>query len=483
MRGYYDEHPELSWEDFLCSFNDVPRRGIRVRERRMEAASAEVAGVRDSLSSWFGIPDSVGIESVPWCANGFYIDEQDAGKNPFYHAGAFYIQEPSAMLPAELLDVRPGEMVLDLCAAPGGKATRLGECLRGEGLLVANEVSADRARALLRNVELFGIENVVITNETPEKLADRFSSFFDKILVDAPCSGEGMFRRDSQAVKSWESFGPTVCAPLQLSILESAHRMLKEGGRLVYSTCTFNPDENERNVDAFLAKHPGYRVADGVPEGVSRCDGALFSGAFRIWPQDGRGDGHFAVCLEKVHADEEEAFVRIPSRRKRDMSRTYSVRTGREAFGQFASEYFVESVRDRYVAVAEKHFYLFGEIVHFIPVAPDLFDELKTVKLGAFPGTVKHKGGRIFFSPSHSLAQALCCDVMQKDKVLNLSAKDERVQRYLFGETLFFSEEESAELVSKGFILLCVDGHPLGWGQRNGDMLKNEYPAAWRRRR
>ena len=201
------------------------------------------------------------LRKIPWTENGFYYDEKEAvTKHPHYFAGLYYIQEPSAMIPAGILPVSPGENVLDLCAAPGGKATELGAKLGREGLLVANDISNSRAKGLLKNLELFGIGNVLVTSETPEKLLSYFPQFFDKILIDAPCSGEGMFRKDLSMAADWMEKGPSYYAEIQKNILETAAKMLKPGGKLVYSTCTFDPEENEKNIQFFLDHHADFSI-------------------------------------------------------------------------------------------------------------------------------------------------------------------------------------------------------------------------------
>lgn len=471
MKDYFIHHPEVSQEEFWKSFDETPFRGVRLFERACKGNRKERLLSRLNIGG-----------EIPWCPAGYYTSRQDLGKSPYYLGGAFYIQEPSAMLPAELLKPVPGDKVLDLCAAPGGKATRLGEMLKGNGLLVANEVSADRAKALLRNVELFGIENVVVVNESPQKLVENFPGYFDKILVDAPCSGEGMFRRDPQAVNSWEIYGPENCAPIQKDILEKAHIMLRPGGQMVYSTCTFNRRENEEQIDAFLYKYPGYRVISHEPEeGVTVTSGAEFSGALRIWPQNQKGDGHFCVHMEKGKEDETQRPFRFPIKRKKSNNdRTYSARKAKEAMTAFCDALMSEESARRHRELILNSLYLFSDKIHLLPVSPDLFNGIKIVKMGAFPGTVRAKGESSIFTPSHSFAMSLDPDDMKEENCLTLCDDDERVMRYLKGETIFLKEDEQPRLVSRGRMLISVEGYSLGWGQRNGIAIKNEYPAAWR---
>ncbi|GIP33919.1 RsmB/NOP family class I SAM-dependent RNA methyltransferase [Paenibacillus sp. J2TS4] len=265
------------------------------------------------------------LERVPWCATGYYYAEGERpGKHPYYHAGLYYIQEPSAMLPVELLDIRPGDRVLDLCAAPGGKATQIAAKLAGTGLVVANDNQPERVKALVKNVELAGIRNAIVLNELPERMLPNFHGFFDKILIDAPCSGEGMFRKDEDMAGQWEKHSVKRCSAMQRNILESAAQMLTSGGRIVYSTCTFSPEENEAMISTFLKKHPEFKLVPIGAEGCSTgradwseftgmeeadsdaCDGlgpgssnTPLPGTVRLWPHLVRGEGHFAAVLEK----------------------------------------------------------------------------------------------------------------------------------------------------------------------------------------
>ncbi|MBR5584127.1 MAG: RsmB/NOP family class I SAM-dependent RNA methyltransferase, partial [Lachnospiraceae bacterium] len=219
------------FDDFLKGYDRTRHYGLRVNRTKISAEQFERISMYD-------------LKPVPWIDNAFeYEDSVSPAKHPYYFAGMYYLQEPSAMTPANLLPIEPGDRVLDLCAAPGGKATELGAKLNHTGLLVANDISNSRAKALLKNIELFGIPNVLVTSEPSEKLAEKFPAFFDKILIDAPCSGEGMFRKNPGMMKDWETYGPKHYSDLQRSIVPNALRMLKPGGMLLYSTCTFSPEE------------------------------------------------------------------------------------------------------------------------------------------------------------------------------------------------------------------------------------------------
>lgn len=258
------------YEQYLESFEKPFSRGIRVNTRKWTPGEC-VSAMRRS-----GLCES--LAPVPWIPNGlFYEEGLKLSKNPYYYAGLYYLQEPSAMTPASVLPVNPGDRVLDLCAAPGGKSTELGARLKGKGLLFANDISNSRAKALLKNLELFGIPNICVASESPEKLAVSYPEYFDKILVDAPCSGEGMFRREPDMVKDWLEKGPEYYGPVQREIVEQALKMLKPGGTMVYSTCTFSRTEDEEVILEVLEKHREMELIP-VPRFEGACDGIGLSG-------------------------------------------------------------------------------------------------------------------------------------------------------------------------------------------------------------
>ncbi|WP_164821750.1 RsmB/NOP family class I SAM-dependent RNA methyltransferase, partial [Paenibacillus koleovorans] len=256
----------------------LPRtQGLRLNPLKIKAGAPD-ASIMDALRQQFV------LEPIPWCPTGYYYGESARpGKHPYHSAGLYYIQEPSAMSSAELLAPEPGDIVLDLAAAPGGKTTQLAGMMQGEGLLVANEIHPARAKILSENVERCGIVNAVVTSAAPDQLAAKFPAFFDKIMLDAPCSGEGMFRKDEEARAEWSPEHVEMCAARQLDILDYAAVMLKPGGRLAYSTCTFNREENEDVLERFVEKHPAFEVLRSE----------------RLWPHRERGEGHFAALLGK----------------------------------------------------------------------------------------------------------------------------------------------------------------------------------------
>ena len=294
---YLDSMKELLGDEFqayLDSFSQKRLYGLRVNNLKI------------STEDFLKI-SPFKLKKIPWIDNGFYYEEDDKpAKHPYYFAGLYYLQEPSAMTPASILPIEHGDKVLDVCAAPGGKSTELGARLGGTGLLVSNDISASRAKALLKNIEVSGIGNVVITCEEPGKLISSFESFFDKILIDAPCSGEGMFRKDNKLIKSWQMNGPEYFAAIQKSILSQAAQMLKPGGYMLYSTCTFSKLEDEDNIQLFLESHPDFSLVDifdsGIPsihpyEGFSK--GIGLPQCVRIFPHKMQGEGHFVALLKK----------------------------------------------------------------------------------------------------------------------------------------------------------------------------------------
>ncbi|QNR69105.1 RsmB/NOP family class I SAM-dependent RNA methyltransferase [Paenibacillus peoriae] len=286
------------FEAFMTAYDHTPHAGIRVNTLKIP--------VED-----FKERSPFELRPIPWCATGFYIPHgTKPGLHPYYHAGLYYVQEPSAMSPVELLNVAQDEAVLDLCAAPGGKSTQIAAKLQGSGVLVTNDISADRTKALAKNVELYGVRNAVVLNESPDRIADAFPHFFDKILIDAPCSGEGMFRKDEDMAKQWETHSVDKCVVMQRDILRVAASMLSTGGRIVYSTCTFAPEENEGMIAEFLEAHPDFDVvpvpseagfAPGHPEWMSEEVAAShpeLRGTARLWPHLVEGEGHFIAVLQ-----------------------------------------------------------------------------------------------------------------------------------------------------------------------------------------
>lgn len=442
------------YDAYIQSMQDQRKYGLRVNTAKISVEEFE------RISPFPLTP-------IPYVDNGFYYDGEkyQPAKHPYYFAGLYYLQDPSAMTPASRLPVREGDAVLDLCAAPGGKATELAAKLHKTGLLVANDISSKRAKALLKNIELFGVENSFVVTEYPKKLAEFFTGFFDKILIDAPCSGEGMFRKDPSMVKAWEQNGPAFYAGLQEDILRQALPMLKPGGMLLYSTCTFSPQEDEGTVQKILAMDPamelvemeGYEgFAPGRPELIGSEEEQIRR-CVRIFPHRLDGEGHFLALFHK----RETADGWTPSYEP--------VRGGlkgeeKRIFEEFAKHLLREMEPDR---IESKN-----GMVYYMPKALPKLRGLRFLRSGLFVGEMKKKR----FEPSQSLAMALRCE--EYDNCLCLSVEDERVVRYLKGETLALTEEESA--APDGWLLVCVGGYPLGWGKKNRRSLKNKYHSGWR---
>ena len=395
------------------------------------------------------------FQEVPWIANGLlYPEERRMAKDPYYYAGLYYLQEPSAMTPASVLPVEPGDRVLDLCAAPGGKSTELGAKLMGKGVLIANDISNSRAKALLKNLELFGISNICVTSETPEKLAFVYPEYFDKILVDAPCSGEGMFRKDADMVKDWMEHGPAYYAPIQKEILHQAVAMLKPGGMMVYSTCTFDKREDEEQILDLLKTYPEMEVVP-LPRFAGACDSFGFSGAIRLFPHKIKGEGHFVVLLRK-NADGQEAKQGKETKIPAVLEKEPELKTFLEKCGIFEDP-------SRFMVREDSIYYL-----------PENFEPAKGIRYlrtGLLVGTLKK--GR--FEPSQALAMALSPDTFED--CISFNRGDDRVIRYLKGETISLNEGEKPR---KGWVLVCVDGFALGFAKGNGMNLKNKYYPGWR---
>ncbi len=401
------------------------------------------------------------LRRVPWISNGYYYTEEDAPtKHPYYYAGLYYIQEPSAMTPASVLPVEEGERVLDLCAAPGGKATELAAKLNHTGFLVANDASASRTKALLKNLEVFGMPNILITSAMGDQLDAHFHEFFDKILIDAPCSGEGMFRKQSHMIPAWEKQGPGVFAKMQREILDQAAALLKPGGMMLYSTCTFSELENEGSVDAFLNKHPDFHLADlPLHEGFCPGNPKLVESTFplkkciRLFPHKIDGEGHFLALLTK----DGEALLDRPTRRKRMTKLPPELS---------------EFLKDVKLPFDPAGIQILNTKVFWIPEGIGRCPGLRTLRTGLYLGELLKKR----FEPSQAFAM-----VLKKEdyaSVVDLPASDSRVLRYLKGETLELEAGESSR--PEGWQLVCVDGYPLGWGKLIRGTLRNKYFFGWR---
>lgn len=378
---------------------------------------------------------------VPWEPEGFYYDpETRPGLHVYHEAGVYYLQEASAMAPVALLDPKPGERVCDLCAAPGGKTTQIAGRMLGQGFLVCNEINPKRAKILSRNIERMGVANALVTNEHPETLASRFPGFFDRVLVDAPCSGEGMFRKEEAAVTDWSQETVQMCARRQREILDSAARLVRPGGRLVYSTCTFAPEEDEETVAAFLEAHPEF-----TPEPV---EAPWFvpgeNASYRMWPHKLLGEGHFAAVLRKTQGESGE----VPACPGEKCPK---------AWESFAKELDITLPEGKAVS--------FGQSLYWAPMELPELNRLKVLRPGLELGT--ERKGR--FEPAHALALWLkACAVAE-----SFPPESPEMKAYLHGDVVPSGK--------KGWCLVQAGGYAIGWGKGDGTVLKNHYPKGLRR--
>ncbi|RPI34912.1 MAG: hypothetical protein EHM70_01320 [Chloroflexota bacterium] len=436
------------FESFFEQYRQPLPTGLRVNKLKLSPqAFAALAP--------FDLAPLPGIEAA-FTVSG---DEQP-GKHPYHSAGLYYLQDPSAMVAAQLLDPQPGERVLDLSASPGGKATQIASLMKGEGILVANEVDPKRAWDLAENLERWGVRRLAITNAAPAQMAAQLEASFDRVLVDAPCSGEGMFLKSASARLQWTPALVQSCALRQQSILHAAARMIKPGGRLVYATCTFAPEENEAVIGHFLDQHPDFELvepahlpgfAPGRPGWASASNLDLHK-TVRLWPHLWPGGGQFIAVLRStrrgnVQPPEEKISKGLP----------------REA-GKLFEVFYDETLLE---APPIRNLHLVGSYVYAVPEGmPDL-GALKAIHPGWWLGTVRKNR----FEPSHALALAL--DAANARRVVNLASNGAEIRPYLRGETLD-SEGDS------GWVLVCVDGFPAGWGKRAGGKIKNHYPHGLR---
>jgi len=441
------------WEEFLSCYTSDKYQALRLNPLKVNTKDDEET---KSILEKNGIEQ---VDIVPWEDNGRYYIESDRvrpGKHPYHEIGLYYIQEPSAMSAARLLDVKPGDKVLDLCAAPGGKSTQLAGFLMDEGLLVANEIHPERSKILSQNMERLGVGNVVVTNEDPAGLSKHFLLFFDKILVDAPCSGEGMFRKNPDAMMEWSMDQVQVCQNRQLDILEEAAKMLVPGGTLVYSTCTFSPEEDEACMGLFLESHPDFEVKKVDAPYFSKAHSEWGNGnealdsTFRLWPHKLHGEGHFVALIQKkgeklCSGKRPPMHSKLPDELKEFLSHT--------SF----------EIDSDYINIREFRVY---------HTSPYMAEEkgLRIIRNGLLLGELKKNR----FEPSQAFAMALSKE--QYDNCIDLDVKDERVIKYLKGETLNIDDFN----VENGWALVCVDGFTLGWGKAANGQLKNKYLAGWR---
>ena len=380
-------------------------------------------------------------DPVPWEPMGYYYDpEARPGLHPYHEAGVYYLQEASAMSPVALLDPQPGERVCDLCAAPGGKTTQIAGRMQGQGFLLCNEIDPKRSRILSRNIERMGVANALVTNEHPSNLLRHFTGFFHKVLIDAPCSGEGMFRKEEAAVTGWSPEYVQMCARRQAAILDTGADMVAPGGRLVYSTCTFAPEENEETVAAFLERHPEFSPELIVTPWFVPVE----NGGHRMWPHKLLGEGHFAAVLRKAGAPEEDFCPVKPEKLPKEWQ-------------AFAAELGITLPAGKPV--------LFGQSLYWAPEEmPDL-NRLKVLRPGLELGELKKNR----FEPAHALALWL----NDCKNTASFPPEGNEIRAYLQGNVIPSQQ--------KGWCLVKAGDYSLGWGKGDGTVLKNHYPKGLRR--
>lgn len=463
------------WEEFLYSYDNNRFQALRFNTLKVgknKSDEEEIAGIMDKLC----IPMD---KKVTWANDAYYYDEEKRpGKHPYHEMGLYYIQEPSAMSAAALLAPKPGMRVLDLCAAPGGKSTQLATYLGDSGLLVSNEINTQRSRILSQNIERMGIKNAIVTNEDSFALAAHFPNFFHAIQVDAPCSGEGMFRKLPEAVNEWSPQNVEICAARQKEILDNAATMLKAGGTIVYSTCTFSKEENEDVIEHFLERHSDFTLEEME----------------RFWPHKVDGEGHFVaklvrrgsvnefdadyeVCEENCNKVEDTGLKadRKTKKNKNNKNRKNETKPALTKENmKLLSEFLDETISEDVAAwIKNSRLVMFGEQLYRLPDMEVDIKGLKVQRAGLHIGEFKKQR----FEPSHSLALALKQSDAQN--VVKLTCDDPQTTGFFNGQSVMLSDGQAVEC-KKGWALVCVDGYPAGWGKVNGAQVKNHYPKGLR---
>lgn len=418
-------------EPFLNSYEDERLYGLRVNTLKISVAD-------------FLALTPFKLTPIPWTRDGFYYDPEDKPtKHPHYFAGLYYIQEPSAMAPVNVLEPKETDNVLDMCACPGGKSVQIASYLKNNGLLVSNDISATRIKALVKNLEMMGVTNALIINTTEDVIGKHFKGFFDKLLIDAPCSGEGMFRKEPKMVSNWDIGYTQTCRDMQDSILDHIADTLKEDGELVYSTCTFSRVENEGSMEGFLERHGDFEKASIDPQ---RFNFVSAEGYGRLWPHRLKGEGHFVARLHRKSGDHTDYKLLKPNE---------------------APEYFRDFMAENLNTSLEGHF---EEMNGKLYLRPKYDLKLKGVRVVRYGWLLGEWNGKKF-TPSPALAMGL--KLTDAKRVVNLSADQIETIKYLKGETLFVEGED-------GYTLVGVDGYPLGWAKMSKGTLKNMYHIGWR---
>lgn len=441
------------WDDFLYSYDNNRFQALRFNTLKVQSPEE-----RMRILKVLGISSD---KRVSWANEAYYFDENvRPGKHPYHEMGLYYIQEPSAMSAAALLAPKPGMRVLDLCAAPGGKSTQLATYLGDSGLLVSNEINTQRSRILSQNIERMGIKNAIVTNEDSFVLASHFPGFFNAIQVDAPCSGEGMFRKLPEAIEQWSMENVAICAARQKEILDNAAVMLKPGGVIVYSTCTFSKEENEDVIECFLERHPDFTLEEME----------------RFWPHKVDGEGHFVAKLVRrgrvdtgFKSDRQTKKIKNNKNRKNETKPALTKENMK-----LLSEFLDETISEDMAAwIKNSRLVMFGEQLYRLPDMEVDIKGLKVQRAGLHIGEFKKQR----FEPSHSLALAL--KLNDAKNVVKLTCDNPQTIGFFNGQSVMLSDEQAAEC-KKGWALVCVDGYTAGWGKVNGTQVKNHYPKGLR---
>ena len=459
------------WDDFLYSYDNNRFQALRFNTLKVQSPEERMRILKTlKISS---------DKKVSWANEAYYFDENvRPGKHPYHEMGLYYIQEPSAMSAAALLAPKPGMRVLDLCAAPGGKSTQLATYLGDSGLLVSNEINTQRSRILSQNIERMGIKNAIVTNEDSFVLASHFPGFFNAIQVDAPCSGEGMFRKLPEAIEQWSMENVAICAARQKEILDNAAVMLKPGGVIVYSTCTFSREENEDVIEYFLERHPDFTLEEME----------------RFWPHKVDGEGHFVaklvrrgsvnefdadydVCEDSCNKVEDTGLKADRKTKKNKNSKNRKNETKPALTKEnmkLLTEFLDETISEDVAAwIKNSRLVMFGEQLYRLPDMEVDIKGLKVQRAGLHIGEFKKQR----FEPSHSLALAL--KLSEAKNVVKLTWDDPQTTGFFNGQSVMLSDEQTAEC-KKGWALVCVDGYTAGWGKVNGTQVKNHYPKGLR---
>ncbi len=453
FREMMQEILDEEYADFLACFEQEKTNGLRINTLKV------------SVEEFLSI-SPFQLKQIPWSPTGFYYEQlAKPGKHPYHAAGLYYIQEPSAMAVVEVLAPEKGDFILDISAAPGGKSTHIAQYLNGTGLLIANEINSLRAKILAENIERMGIINAIVTNEEPAKIAELFPNFFDKILVDAPCSGEGMFRKDHEAINEWSKENVEMCAIRQEKILNTIKKALKPTGILVYSTCTFNRIENEGTISKFLAENKEFELVE-INEFQKIVNNQNNSYFLRLWPHKVAGEGHFVVKLRKKESDNKFKI----KEEYRTKEKNQNLSQAKKLFQEFINENLEVNQLNKRIDFAQGAFHLFGN--HLSWLATNKVDlpiqKLKINRLGLSLGEIRKN----LFVPNHALAIALPSQFFKRAHDLTLREREEW-EKYLKGETL-------PTTVPNGWAVVTIDGYPLGWGKGVDRTLKNHYPKGLR---